>query len=388
MLKSNGLPRGLTWGWLLERHNEHKIVLTKLQILLSVAVDGWNVVHIQVFNLFFYFAWILWLGFFLHEQATDLPKGVIAALLLFLGSLINCENHSWAFQSQFHFGVAFLSVGAFFLFRPGLSNTFLGSAFCVLSMFSVGFGVPGALTVFSLFGVFILLGRREQWRELVLACSMGTAALWLWLFYDAAIDNGTLILPHRLKFWRFLAGLVSLGFGFEGEGREWWDFLILFGVLGSLLLLLVRRRFRLNSKESATVALTAAYLSSAGLMAAGRAARFGVEYAKRSRYSEVTMALVPLTGLLLFQAIPRGKWRGWALGVVWAVAFLGYSNNWNFRVYNATLRGKQIGLECIQNFYTNLGTDHCATVHEEALADYLAEAKRMRLSFFRDLQNP
>ena len=42
----------------------------------------------------------------------------IAALFTpFLLSTIDCENHLWGFQSQFHFFLLFFVVGAFLLFE-------------------------------------------------------------------------------------------------------------------------------------------------------------------------------------------------------------------------------------------------------------------------------
>jgi len=105
MFTPGALPAGLSWNWLVARHNEHLIATSKFLVWLLYHLNGWNVAFHIILNFLIYSAILVWL-FRFAKMAT--PK---LAFRLWLGS--------WSF-----FFPLCPRKTTFSLFRPAFTSSF------------------------------------------------------------------------------------------------------------------------------------------------------------------------------------------------------------------------------------------------------------------------
>jgi hypothetical protein len=326
LLAPDALPRGLTLEWLLARHNEHRIPLTKLHAWLSLQVDGWNNVGYVTTSFLLYGALLLALGRWLVARGLPVPAAALFTLPLL--SPIAFQDHAWGFQSQVHLALLGLVLGCRGLFERGAWT--LGAAGLCLAAFSFAAGVAYAVAVLLAFA----LSRPEPRREALLVLAAVGLAVSLWAVgWDQAGELSP-TWPTAWRFWDTLLNLVSLGFGVETPS---WPLGLacLLAVAAPAAVLAARER----SFEVAGATL--ALLLGLAAIALARGA-WGPVYAKTSRYAELALPLLPVAALGWWRALRgRPRARRAALAALWAAAWLGLADDWNADGYRAIERQKR-----------------------------------------------
>ena len=119
----------------------------------------------------------------------------------------------------------------------------------------------------------------------------------------------------------------------------------------------------------------------------GRASN-GKGHSKASRYSEITIMLVPVCVAMWWLFLQdRRKLLGYLLAGFWVLCGFGLLASWNFPDRYADVRSRRLqARECIQNYYLNGGPADCPTAYPRPLAERLDYAKGLPLSFIQELQ--
>ena len=396
ILSPDALPAGFSFRWTLTQANEHRVVLTKLQSWVLFYLNGHN--HI-VSLIFAYLLWGLLLAcivWFARRMAPHVPLWAVLAFVLLLLTPINWENNSWGFESCYRFAVLFALLAVYFLFgepQTG-SRLALGVLMCVLATYSFFAGLLAVCTAIVLFACFKLIRalktsgaqRRAEFVQLlaVIIPVLVFVALYF-VDYQRVSYHPKLAFPWELSFWRFFTDLVSWGFGFETNSI----------ILGTLCLLLVlapvvaeiwRKRLQLPASSWAVYAFSLAWLGVLASIAMGRT-HFSPS-AKISRYADFAMMLVPFTALSWAILLKdRPKLKKYVLVGLWVFCCLGFSYKWLwYRVYQVQRDSRLEGVACIKSYYKTGEPGICPTLYAAPIGAMLDEAKRLNLSFYRDIQ--
>ncbi|HEY0003460.1 MAG TPA: hypothetical protein VGB17_01525 [Pyrinomonadaceae bacterium] len=393
LLHADGLPAGLHPRWLFSFHNEHRIVLTRLVHWLSFQLLGLNLRIQIIFNFAIFGLVLLLIVRFARRTGAPAPMWVLFSFLIFLLSANNHENHLWAFQSSYHFFVLFFLMAAYFLFREEQRRTSLlaGTVSAILSAYSLGGGEASALVLLALFCIFKLERlfssaepRRRELVQLLLVAVPLTLALAFWFTgFQKAPQIPPLTWPHTILFWRFLATLVSLAFGFDYVKGDR-DALCLLFVLAPVAGEIWKRRGRLPASSWAVFAVMLGTLGSLGSISVGRAG-FGLVEGRFARYFEAGMLLVPFSVLawsIFLREWPRLKIA--ALISLWLLCMVGFRDNWRqFRAYELIAGHRRAGLECTRQYYEQGGEPFCPQLYPGPIKEQLDLARQFNLSFYR-----
>jgi hypothetical protein len=97
-------------GWLIMRHNEHRVFLSRLAIWISYVLQGWNVATIQVISFILYGTMVGFLAKFSNKISLGLklPFSWLPALsCAFLFSPLSWDVHGMAYNIGFHAALFF-----------------------------------------------------------------------------------------------------------------------------------------------------------------------------------------------------------------------------------------------------------------------------------------
>ncbi len=383
VLRTEGLPSGLTWNWLVSQQNEHRLVLTRLQIWALFHLDGWNLRRHQALNFGIYglLAWAVYS--FARMSAPSPPGWVLGAFLPFILSPTARESHTYGIQSDFHFQLLLHLATCWLWFRRrDLASAALGGLCAVLGIFCLASGLSCAAAALGLLFARVLGGPRSQGQGQRLAAAAGIVALGAaaWLRGHVMPSyHPPLVGPHRGLFWDFWLNLLSAGFGFERLSAP--------AGLACLAVLVVPMRIAYSRERRGDEwwCLAAAGGGILAVLAAIAMARapFGLEYAKSSRYTEYSSLLIPLgaAGWALAWAKRRGLAA--ALAGLWLCCGAAFQDNWRFSAYERIARGRRLGVECLRRHWRGEGPDYCPTLHPEPLGERLRNARAINVSFAR-----
>ena len=112
------------------------------------------------------------------------------------------------------------------------------------------------------------------------------------------------------------------------------------------------------------------------------------EGSKSSRYADFAMMLVPFTAFAWAIILrDRPNLKKYALVGLWLFCCLGFSYKWLwFSVYRVQRDSRKEGVECIKAYYKHGGQAMCPTLYAAPLESMLDEAKRLNLSFYKEIQ--
>jgi hypothetical protein len=375
-----GWTDGRVVEWALARHNEHRIVPTKIQFYLLNLLNGGNQrVHLAL-NFLLYGCLVAGVLASLHK-ACGVSKTVLALFGIFLFSTISHENHLWAFQSQFHWVLAFLFAAAYLLFSgdqaPG--RVALGAFFLTAAPFAFSAGVVGSLALAAVYALF--KASRREWAGLFVVLAVLGAGVALWASGFARLEgHPVLVYPSQWAFWSFWANAVAGGFATAGLSFA-------AGVFWILVLLLPFAWEWREGKRSSSFWLRLSYVGFLfGLLASIAVGRggWGPAGSRASRYTEFAIFLVPLSASGLF-CVLREKARSRALVALWLLIAWNYRSHFSTSPYRQLSRQQSQGLSCLAEAAGRKGEIRCPTVYPGLLNAHLERARRNGASFLKAL---
>ncbi|WP_437204471.1 hypothetical protein [Planctomicrobium sp. SH664] len=386
-------------GWILQPHNEHQIIPTKLLIWLQYRLNRWNI-NTSIGLNFLMFGGLLMVLFRLARwQDPTLPEPVLLCCLILQLSGKNSENHTWGFQSQFHLVLIQFLLAVRILFTDAVSWRTLGlSAVLLFSMcFTFSCGVPFAITLAGCFTLYqvsrIVRGSPENGEplkrrgraagETMLIVGTAVVASLIWgANYQQPHNHPAAALPHQWEFWRFWASLVSLGFGYQRINGAL-DLALLVLTLAPLIIrgLQARRGRPWDVRDWSVMASILGILAALASVSAGRAP-FGIAYSKASRYTEIASLLLPLVAVAWSRALQsHSRWRTLPLAAVVGLAALGFLNDWRLvRTYKSIADQRRQGVECIRQQVQTGGPIVCKEVYPGDLTERVHRAVELKVS--------
>jgi len=396
ILSPDALPAGFTFRWIFTQANEHRIVLTKLQTWLLFYAGGHNEIVSLVFTYLLWGLLLACIALFARRMAPHVPLWVVLAFILLLLTPINWENNSWGFESCYRFAVLFALLAVYFLFGEPQTRSRLawGVVMCVLAMYSFFAGLLAVCIVIVLFACFKVIRavnssgvqRKTEYVQLLAVVTPVLVFVALYFVdYHRVSYHPKLAFPWEASFWRFFTDLVSWGFGFETHSV----------ILGGVCLLLVlapvvmevwQKRLALASSSWAVYAFPLAMLGVLASIAMGRA-NFSPS-AKISRYADFAMMLAPFAAVAWAIVLKdRPKLKGYVLAGFWLFCCLGFSYKWLwFPVYRVQRDSRLEGVQCIRSYYKTGEPGMCPTLYSAPIGAMLDEAKRLNLSFYREIE--
>jgi hypothetical protein len=395
ILAPDALPAGFTFRWIFEQANEHRIVLTKLSTWGLFYISAHNHILSMAFTYLLYGMLLTCIVFVARKTVPHLPLWAILAFIVFLLTPINWENNFWGFESSFRFAVLFVVLASYFLFSEPqtVSRLALGAVMSVLATYSFFSGLVAVCILIVLFAWFKVTRairfsgpqRRAEYAQLIGVVT--TVLIFIGVYfidYHATRYHHQLAFPHEAVYWKFFTNLASWGFGFETHSV----------ILGALCVLLVltpialhvwQRRLHVAGSSWAIYGVSLAMLVVLATIASGRA--YLSASAKISRYSDFAMMFVPFTAFawaILLKDRPNLK--QYVLVGFWIFCCLGFSYKWLwFPVYSVEGGLRKQGVECIKTYYQHGGQALCPTLNPVPMPGLLDDAKKLNLSFYRDI---
>lgn len=399
-LRPGALSPSFNPAWIVSPHNEHRIVPTRMLTWTLYKLDGWNIAHQIAINYVIYLALVA-LVMAVGCRLARVPPTIAAAFALFLLSTTAWQNHSWGFQSQFHFFLLF-GLGAVLCWF-GAAATWRsragGAACAVLAAYSLSAGVPMAMVIATSYAAWSL------WRWRVLRQSNGASTAWdlcaaavvgvfivLWLVgYAQHPTSATrLTMPWHHGFWQFLTNGISSGIGLRTSSILPGGVILLAWAAASVVVL--RRSLR---RAGATLPPRAAGLVVAGLailaalapIAMARSTLLDPHAAARtSRYLEISGVFPPLLAFALY-AVTRGRDRWVALGALWLLCAVGLHDDYTFSRYREIGAAGGAGRRCIASQLDQPRID-CPGIYPGPIDDMVHRAFELNVSFTRTMGRP
>ncbi|TSJ64684.1 hypothetical protein FO470_05365 [Starkeya sp. 3C] len=315
---------GLHWRTLIDSHNEHRILLTRLFALGLLELAGeWNPILQMTVNALLHaafavlFTWALGRAL---EPGLRLPLAIASGLLFSIP--FGWENTLAGFQSQFYF-LLILSFLALMIFSKDAALSlpwWLGVAACAGAYFSLASGVFAALAAASICALQIIVGaRRRTLRE-------GIGVVILVALVVAMLANIRVVEHHAsLKaqsFEQFFGALYPLLFaplkivGVFDKLPAYGPGLLLHSPLIVFCLYSLRRPASMSSFQWLVIAVAGWGLLQMVSLAYGRAAA-----ATAPRYLDLVIILMPLNVAALFWLATRPTVNAWLAKILSAAWF-------------------------------------------------------------------
>jgi len=396
VLRSSELPTGLAWKWLWAPHNEHRILLTHLEVLGLYHLTGWNLVVQQLANYAFYVAAVILLGWCAHRRLPSVPRWVWAAFLLFLLSPRLGESMLWGFQSQWHFAWAFAVAAGMAIFtpRPSIGCSLLAAACASLAIVSLAGGLVMVLLIASVYlayrGLVVAELRQSSAcaRDIalfVLPCALVSA---YWAHgYRLPLQTWPSTPPWSVGFWSYYLNLVSSGFGIDTVSMPL-GMLCLALVMTPLAFVSLGRPRRRDGTFWAVAALAVSVLGVLGTITMARAAHpDAASWLKGARYAEIAQLLIPVTVFgwaLLLDDRPVAQRA--TLLCLWLFCVVAFRDNWSYQRYYRWEHDRRLrGLVCVHRYYEADGPSLCPDLYPWDLKEQLDNAKLLHVSFYQGL---
>lgn|GEM_PF-4000955 len=399
-LTGSALSPDLNWSWVFMPHNEHRIVPTKILTWILYKSTGWHHIANLVFNFFLYltelcvFVWML--------RAAGSPGTARGKRNLSPAEFIWCllglsglawENHSWGFQSQFHFFLLFYFVAVTTAVRR--DRWFWLSGICaVASAFSFSSGVVCAATVAALLTCRAWTGFTPWARAIPQIGIIGTGLAAWSVGYQKNANHPEYSWPWGQAFWNHHLTMLGNGWSVPGNLKIPVAAIVLTLLVIHFALILARPpagRGKREIEAAINLGFAGAGLLAAAALTSFARAGFGVGQAESSRYTEVTFFILPLA----WTAMTRDPETGIAgyltkrqKSVITMVSLLFIC--WCFapmfaftRVYKWHKAYLQAGRECVARYYAGTLPDDqiCGTLYIAPLGPQLERAKELDLAF-------
>lgn len=401
-LRPGALGPDLDWAWVLRPHNEHRIVFTKLLTWILFKSTGWHHIANLVLNFLIYLVEMAAFVVMLRaiNPANKRKPGQVISPGEFFWCLLGLsglawENHSWGFQSQFHFFLLFYFIAVAAAVRPDRWFGITGIS-AVASAFSFSSGVVCAGTVAFFLTIRAMAGM-VTWRRALPQITIIVAGLAAWgTGFQKNAGHPEYSWPWTKAFWTHYLSMIGNGWSLP-EGLKipvTAAVLTVITVHFAISLAQLSTRKRLNQAVpliNAGSAL-AGLLATAALTSLARGG-FGVEQANSSRYTEFSFFILPLTwtiltaisgiGLDMTNRIP-GRQAAMIKAVFAVMLIIFFAPRFAFtRVYRWHKIEMQKGRDCVARYYDgNLAPDQiCSTIYIAPLSQQLERAQELNLAF-------
>jgi len=388
----------ITWRWFFGWSNEHRPVLTKLEVFLASRWGGWNLVTLQLFHFVCYGGLLLLILRTARKTAPQLPGWAACAFCFFLLSSSAWEVHSWGVTFCWTLSLVLFVTAAGCLFHESQSTGWLlaGTWLMVLSFFSNDVGLLTGLVLAAWFSLFKLI---RAWRRpervssrareiaglaLVLT-TLGFVLVFYFHGYRKPTYHPALAFPYSGVFWTSFTNLLSYGFGFATRSVVLGLFCLFLG-LGPIVVEFWRRGTQVQTSFWRLSGITVGIIGALAGIAVARGG-FGSSSGKDSRYAIVAMMLVPFTAAAWSVAVAQSRRvKALALAGLWVFCFVGFADDWTSEPYRRMAEARRVGLECVRQYYTKGGEAKCPTIYPAPLATRLMLAARLHLSFYENIR--
>jgi hypothetical protein len=326
------------------------------------------------------------------------PLGIltVAALLLPTAS----ENHTWGFQSQFHFSLLFLFLAAP-LFDSNRPVSARAAALAAVLIGVVSFSTSVIYTAAVTAGLAAKwltqsMQRRSFKRDTfsALAVIVLASAVVTWLVHFVPVPgHPPMTMPWQPHYWQYLPSLVMWGVGIKARAPDIVRALALIVCLTPAVLLVALRRTKLSPEEYWYLTLLAALMGGLAVVAAGRAG-MGVGSANAGRYSELAMPIFPLAFVLWARVLslaahPWLERAAAAAAALVVTVVLVQTVRADFSVYRAMKEERCKALACIEDLLDQGDAAPmvaCPGVYPVPVNDRLERAKSLGISFTQKRQ--
>jgi hypothetical protein len=390
----------LDWAWILRPHNEHRIVFTKILTWSLYKTTGWHHIANLVLNFFIYLAELgafVWMLRAIAPQASRKERPFLSATEFFwclLGlSGLAWENHSWGFQSQFHFFLLFYFVAMATAVRRDHWLWVSGIA-AVASAWSFSSGVICAATVATLIAGRAMAGL-VAWRKASIQIVIIGSGLALWRSgFEKNAAHPEFNWPWSKAFWTH--NLTMLGSGWAMPANL--KMVAAAGVLALLVLHFGMSTWQLvtNNRKKQATALLELGVAGAGLVAVAAVTSIargglGVEQANSARYTEFTFFILPLTWAALTRDNKIGLTQLLSKAQITAITVISFiSLGFCFapkfaftEVYRVHRERMEAGRQCVAQYYagTPPAGKICDTLYIAPIDRRLDRARELNLAF-------
>lgn len=389
----DALPAGFSLRYIFAPHNEHRIFGTKLLYWALYKLGGLDFTLVVQVSYALYGLTIVALIRVLQRSTPRQTFPLVLWFTPFLSSPLNYENLVWGLQSCFHLFALFfvVAVGLLFEERQRWGACALGAAAAACATYSFASGVVCTLVLGAMYAGFKLLRVRsapDRARELAqggLVLGVIAAADGLWLAtFEAAGHHGAMSVPTSSAFWLHYANVVGLGFGIRTHAPG-----LGLLVLGTVIVLLVvfargvKRRAVPQNHAFVLLTLALAMLGAQASISLGRGS-FGAEQGKSLRYAEYGLLMLPVLGAMLAWLSEQSRRLLVVAAVAWVVCFASFFDEWTFGPYEGHSERLQAGLSCALAQHPP-GPVICPDVYSEDLSSRIAEARKLGVSFTRQV---
>lgn len=391
-------PASLDLPWMFRRHNEHRIVTTKLFIWAQFQLNGWNI-RTHLLFAFLIYGSVLALLWWLSRNWTRQTHGwMLLCFIPFFLTPLGSFDHFMAFTVSIHLWLLFFVLATYFLFAEDQrwARLVLGWAFSILSLYSWAAGFVTALILLIGYSAFKTLrayrttAKPERTREvlqLVASLTVVGVALISWLHdYRKPAHHPALVFPYQREFWNFFSNLVSLGLGI-GRISTLAGIICLLVILTPVVGIIWRKRLNMSASQWAVCVSVLALLANQCAITMGRAG-FGIADSKNPEYAEIGLPLIILIAASWIIFLKhRKRLKRSAVGLLWIFFFVIFLNKWgDFWIYRAQRVVRVEGVRCIQAYYDQKGDGHCPTIFpaDRSIAPFLDRAKQLNASFYQE----
>jgi hypothetical protein len=283
-----------SWRWLWSQHNEHRLLITRLLLLLDLHAFGAKNVSLFIeIYLCQLFAWgaicfVLqrYSGF---ERSLKITLEGLFGFCLF--NLNQAENLTWAFQVSFVLPFALATVAllmiAFFerLQRPLLTAVAIGVAPLLAGLNLAGGFLIGPIAI----GLALMKRLRGRYLAIIAILFLASSCIYL-IHYKASDPNHTILdaLPHGKQICVYVLTYLGASWTKLFPHKERLICFLSFVVFAYLLTQAVRRRAQTGVFEWFCIAECLLIIATALLTALGRL-QMGVGQAYAGRYQTPAM---------------------------------------------------------------------------------------------------
>ena len=377
--------------FILAQHNDSRAIPTHVLAWLSYYLTGWSVYPDMLLN-FTLLACLAFAFFKINQHLKVISSGLLILFMSFTLSPLSSQIHYYRVCSMWRFFELFSVLAAYLLFKKSarpLRDQALGTICMMLALYSFIDGLASSLILLIFKSAEVIIRRAQTPQE-------SQAKKWWWMmaiiylaslayfFVGFNFSDHERMFPWELAYWEYFINLVSMGFSGAEEVSNLIGLIDVILVVTPLLYFLKKKQFQ-SEHAWVLTAIALSMFAAMGLISIGRGTE-GPEFAKIYRYAEVGMLLIPVAAMSWAWILrDHPIWKKRAVWALYAYIFVGFVNDWDFYVYQHLYNKIYRGAACVKEYYRSGGDGFCREVEPRPVKDRLEVAKKLNLSFYRDI---